>query len=82
MSQVYKNEELEEKAVEMAEKIASYSRPVVAIAKETVNLANNVGLDQGVKQEKRNFHATFALEDRREGMTAFAEKRKPEWKHK
>jgi len=45
ISHVYKNDELEEKAIEMADKIASHSKPVIAIAKETVNMANNVGLD-------------------------------------
>lgn len=49
ISHVYQNDQLEEKAIEMADKIASHSKPVIAIAKETVNMANNVGLDQGVK---------------------------------
>ena len=50
------------------------------MAKECVNQAFESTLQSGLKFERRVFHATFATEDRREGMTAFKEKRKPEWK--
>ena len=69
--------ELVEEAVRTAEKIAGFSRPVVLMAKEAVNRAEDSHLAEGVRFERRLFHSTFALEDRREGMTAFLEKRPP-----
>ncbi len=59
-----------------AAKIAKFSSPVLNVAKECVNESFNSSLDLGLLYERRNFHATWALEDRKEGMTAFAEKRK------
>ena len=64
----------------MAIKIASFSKPVIKVAKESVNMSMEMGLSAGIKLEKRNFHATFGLTDRLEGMTAFSEKRKPVFK--
>jgi enoyl-CoA hydratase/carnithine racemase len=49
------------------------------MAKEVVNQAFETGLQEGLKYERRVFHATFATNDRKEGMTAFAEKRKANW---
>src|SRR3954465_8069413 len=63
--------ELVEEAVRTAEKIAGFSRPVVMMAKEAVSRAEESHLADGVRFERRLFHSTFALEDRREGMTAF-----------
>jgi enoyl-CoA hydratase len=60
-----------------AEKIASMSRPTAAMAKEAVNRAFETTLTDGLNVERNLFHATFALEDRAEGMAAFIEKRKP-----
>jgi len=54
----------------------------VRTCKESVNRAYETTLTEGVRFERRLFHATFALDDRREGMAAFAEKRKPDWKHR
>lgn len=48
--------------------------------KETINEAENIGLREGVKFERKAFYSTFATEDRKEGMNAFVEKRKPVWK--
>ncbi|MGH6793544.1 MAG: enoyl-CoA hydratase [Kiloniellales bacterium] len=73
---------LMEEALATAEKIASYSQPVVLMVKEAVNRAFETTLSEGVRFERRVFHATFALEDQKEGMSAFAEKRKPVWKHR
>lgn len=73
---------LMEEALATAEKIASLSQPVVLMAKEAVNRAFETTLSEGVRFERRVFHATFALEDQKEGMSAFAEKRKPVWKHR
>lgn len=75
-------EKLMETALEAANAIASYSQPVVRTAKEAVNRAFETTLAEGVKFERRVFHATFALDDRKEGMAAFSEKRKAEFKHR
>jgi len=80
VSHVYPKNELVDKAMAMAKKIASLSKPIVQIAKEAVNVAFESSLAEGVRFERRMFHATFGTQDRREGMTAFEEKRKPTWK--
>jgi enoyl-CoA hydratase len=66
----------------VAEKIASLSRPVVAMAKEAVNIAYETTLTEGVRFERRVFQSCFGLADRSEGMTAFAEKRKASFTHR
>lgn len=81
VSHVVAPEQLMPTALKLAEKISSMSRPVVVLAKESVNASLNTTLDQGVKLERRLFHSTFALSDRAEGMKAFAEKRTPAFKH-
>jgi len=75
-----KSDKLIEEALKTARKIASFSKPIIIMNKECVNEAFESGLQTGLKFERRVFHATFATQDRKEGMTAFAEKRKPEWK--
>jgi len=62
-------------AIAVAAKIAGLSRPVVMMAKEAVHAADQTPLAQGLKFERRLFHSSFALRDRREGMAAFLEKR-------
>jgi len=69
-------------ALEAADKIASFSRPVVSMAREAVDMAHETSLTQGIKTERQMFKATFALDDQKEGMAAFAEKRNPEFKHR
>jgi enoyl-CoA hydratase len=69
-------------AIATAEKIAGMSLPATMVAKEAVNRAFETTLSEGVRFERRTFHATFAFEDRAEGMAAFADKRKPAWKHR
>ena len=69
-------------AMEAAQKIAGYSRPVVSMLKQLVNTSLETSLSQGLAQEMRQFKATFALEDQKEGMAAFTEKRKPEFKNR
>jgi enoyl-CoA hydratase len=73
---------LEEEALAMAAKIASFSLPVVRKIKEAINRAYESSLAEGLLFERREFHATFALADQKEGMRAFVEKRKPEFKHR
>ena len=71
-----------EEAKNIARKIAA--KPVLAIqaAKEAVLKAANAPLDEGLDFERKSFYLLFASEDRREGMRAFLEKRKPEFKGK
>ncbi|SME93941.1 short chain enoyl-CoA hydratase [Tistlia consotensis] len=71
-----------DEVMKVAETIASYSLPVLRTCKEAVNRAYETTLAEGVLFERRTFHGTFALEDRKEGMEAFAEKRKPNFKHR
>jgi enoyl-CoA hydratase len=82
VSRVVPNEKLVEDALETAKKIASFSQPIVMKCKEAVNRAYESSLSEGLLYERRMYHSTFATQDRLEGMTAFVEKRKPEWKHK
>jgi enoyl-CoA hydratase len=82
VSRVIPAADLVDEALKTAAKIASLSRPVVLMAKESVNRAFESTLSEGVLFERRAFHATFALEDRKEGMTAFVEKRSPDFKNR
>ncbi len=82
VSRVVPNDKLLEEAMAVAEKIASYSLPVVMLIKESVNRAYESTLSEGVLFERRLFHAAFALDDQKEGMAAFVEKRKPKFKHR
>ncbi|SIQ25952.1 enoyl-CoA hydratase-related protein [Marinobacterium stanieri] len=75
-------EELQESAFKTARKIASNSAPAVGIIKQAVNMAVSANLADGLKHERFAFQSTFAFEDAAEGMNAFAEKRKPEFKHR
>ena len=74
--------ELLAEAIKAAEKIASFSRPAVMMAKEAVNRALETTLAEGVRFERRLFHSLFATEDQKEGMAAFAEKRPPKFKNR
>ena len=60
-----------------ASKIATFSQPVAMMAKEAVNRAFETSLGEGLRFERRLIHSMFALEDQKEGMSAFVEKRKP-----
>ena len=79
---VVPNDKLLDSALEMANKIASFSRPAVAMAKETVNASYELNLAEGLRFERRIFHSMFALDDQKEGMAAFSEKRPAKWSHK
>jgi enoyl-CoA hydratase len=82
VSRVVPAAELMDEAIKTATKIAGLSRPIVMMAKEAVNRAYESTLSEGVRFERRVFHATFATEDQKEGMAAFAEKRPPNWKNR
>ena len=69
-------------AIKLATKISSFSRPAVAMAKETVNSAYELTLEEGLRFERRIFHSMFSLDDQKEGMGAFLEKRPAAWKNK
>ena len=75
-------EKLLDEALAAAEKIASYSQPIVMMAKETVNRAFETTLEEGVRFERRLFLSMFATEDQKEGMAAFIDKRKPVFRNK
>lgn len=75
-------EKLMEEALAAAGKIAAYSQPIVMMAKETVNRAQEVSLAEGARFERRLFLSMFSTEDQKEGMKAFIEKRKPEFSNR
>jgi enoyl-CoA hydratase len=69
-------------AVKVGEKIATLSATAVAIGKDAVNAAFETTLTEGVKTERRLFLSLFATEDQKEGMAAFAEKRKANFRNR
>ncbi|HEX9446312.1 MAG TPA: enoyl-CoA hydratase-related protein [Candidatus Binatia bacterium] len=71
-----------EEAKEIAGKIAAKPPLAVRFAKEAIQKALNTTLDEGLEYERKSFYLLFSSEDRREGMKAFLEKRKPEFKGK
>jgi enoyl-CoA hydratase len=73
---------LMDEAMKVAETIASMSLPSVLLAKEAINRAFEGTLAEGVRFERRVFHALFATEDQKEGMAAFVEKRPAKFKNK
>ena len=75
-------DKLEDEALAMAAKIASFSLPVVLKIKEAINRAYESSLAEGLLFERREFHATFGLDDQKAGMRAFVEKRKPTFRHR
>jgi enoyl-CoA hydratase/carnithine racemase len=80
VSRIVPAEDLVEEAVATAAKIAAKSAIAVLAAKEAVNRAYETTLAEGVRFERRLFHALFATEDQKEGMAAFAEKRQAQFK--
>ena len=81
VSRVVPAADLLDEALKTAAKIASYSQPVVGIAKVCVNAAFESSLAEGLRLERALFYSTFATEDQKIGMKAFVEKAKPEFKH-
>ena len=82
VSRVVPAADLLAEAMKAAETIAGMSMPAVMMTKESVNRAYETTLAEGIRFERRLFHAMFATEDQKEGMAAFAEKRKAAWKNK
>jgi enoyl-CoA hydratase len=82
VARVVPADKLLEDAWATAEKIASFSLPVVMMIKECVNQAFESTLNEGMLFERRMFHASFGLEDQKEGMAAFLEKRPAVFTHR
>ncbi len=82
VSRIVPAEQLLAEALATAEKIASFSLPAVMMVKESINRAFESSLNEGLLFERRLFHASFALDDQKEGMAAFAEKRKADFRHR
>ena len=81
VSRVVAADKLLEEAIKVAETIAAKSLPIAMMTKESVNRAFETTLAEGIRYERRVFHAMFATEDQKEGMAAFVEKRKPAFKN-
>ena len=82
VSRIVPVDQLLVEAVKAAAKIAAQSLPVTMMVKEAVNAAFETTLAQGVKFERRLFHAAFATQDQKEGMAAFVAKRPPNFTHR
>ena len=81
VSRVVPLAELRDEALKVAEKISQMSMPIVMMAKESVNRSYESTLGEGIRFERRLFHSAFATEDQKEGMAAFVEKRKANFKN-
>ncbi|MFD6389038.1 enoyl-CoA hydratase [Nocardia sp. NPDC060259] len=82
VSRVVPADDLLDVAAEVAETIAAKSLPVTMIAKEAVNRSFETTLAEGIRFERRVFHSLFAIEDQKEGMNAFVDKRPPHFTHR
>ncbi|MFH6890560.1 MULTISPECIES: enoyl-CoA hydratase [Corynebacterium] len=81
VARVVPADELLDSALETAELVASKSFVATSQIKEQVNAVDELSLSQGIQFERRTFHALFSSHDQKEGMTAFVEKRDPDFKH-
>ena len=79
VSRIVPADQLVDEAIKVAGVIAAKSRPIAMMTKESVNRSYETTLAEGVRFERRLFHAMFATNDQKEGMSAFAEKRKPKF---
>ena len=82
VSRVVPAERLLDDALEAATTIAGFSLPALMMAKEAINRAYETPLAEGILFERRLFHSLFATEDQKEGMAAFVEKRKAQFRHR
>jgi enoyl-CoA hydratase len=82
VSRVVPAAKLLEEALAAAGQIAGFSLPSLMAAKEAINRAYETPLSEGILFERRTFHSLFGTEDQKEGMTAFVEKRKANFKHR
>ena len=79
VAQVFEPEELQDKVLTLAHQISNFSKEATLAAKELVHLSDQVGINEGIQCERRLFHALFATENQKEGMSAFIEKRAPKF---
>jgi enoyl-CoA hydratase len=79
VARVVPPDDLIDEAIKTATTIAGFSRPSVLMAKEAVNRAFETTLSEGLRFERRLFHAAFATDGKAEGMSAFIDKRTPEF---
>jgi len=82
VARVVPAERLLDEALKLAERVAAQSLPIAMMVKESVNRAYETTLAEGLRFERRLFHASFGTEDQKEGMAAFVEKRPPAFKHR
>ena len=82
VARVVAKDQLMDETLELAKTIASFSRSTVMMAKESVKRSFETTLTEGVRFERRLFHACFATHDQKEGMAAFIEKRKPKFENR
>ena len=82
VARVVATADLLDEACKVGQAIATKSRPAVSMAKEAMNVAFETTLAEGLRYERRTFYASFATDDRREGMSAFVEKRAPNFRHR
>jgi len=80
VSRVFPADQVVNEAIKLGERISEHSPLIVRLAKDSVSSSFETPLSEGLKNEKRLFHATFSTNDQKEGMNAFASKRKPEFK--
>lgn len=81
VSRVFPADTMLVEAMKLAAQIAGMSRPALFMVKESINRAYETTLSEGLRFERRLFHAAFATDDQSEGMRAFLEKRAAEWTH-
>jgi enoyl-CoA hydratase len=80
VNRVVPKERVLDEALTLAAEVAERAPLAVRLAKEYVNKAYELSLSEGLESERRSFYMLFATQDQKEGMKAFIEKRKPEWR--
>ncbi len=80
VARLFNAEDLIKETIKAAEAIAQFSKPAVMVAREAVDQALELTLNEGLLYERRVFHSLFATQDQKEGMAAFLEKRQPDFK--
>jgi enoyl-CoA hydratase/carnithine racemase len=82
VARIYPADSLVNEAVKVAQHIASKGHVASRMVKEAVNASQELSLQEGLRLERRLFHALFATQDQKEGMKAFLEKRPADFQHK
>lgn len=82
VSRIVPADDLVAEAIKTGQTIAGFSHPATIMTKETVNRSYEMTLTEGIRFERRVFHSMFALEDKKEGMSAFVEKRPPQFRNR